>query len=249
MIRRFPTAAVIGLAGLVLSGCVTREDIRGLQTDLYDIQKNLENNLGNVKNQTDTVQTTQADLQNSMQELSQNLAALKVELEDNRTRMKALALRLDDLEASLTARMDAQIELLSGSKFVQTPLPSTVFNLANSDFSRGRYDEAIKGFRNYLKMYPKGEQATEAQLKIGDSLKGQTKNSEAIAAYNELIENHPKDSLVPTALLRRAQIEEEVGDFKSAVHTYSIILKGYPYRPEAQSAKDRVNALTSNPAK
>jgi len=249
MIRRFPFATAFGLAGLLLSGCVTRQDIRGLQTDLYDIQKNLENNLGNVKNQTDTVQTTQADLQNSMQELSQNLAALKGELEDNRARMKALALRLDDLEVSLTARMDAQIELLSGSKFVQTPLPSTVFNLANSDFTRGRYDEAIKGFRNYLKMYPKGEQATEALLKIGDSLKSQKLNSEAIKAYNELIQNHPKDSLVPTALYRRAQIEEDVGDYKGAVLTYKSILKGFPYRPEAQSARERVNALTSNPAK
>jgi len=73
--------------------------------------------------------------------------------------MKQLAVRLDDLEASLVARMDSQIELLSGSKFVQTPLPSTVFNLANSDFSRSRYDEALKGYNNYLKLYPKGEQA------------------------------------------------------------------------------------------
>lgn len=249
MIQKSTSLLIAILAGLILNGCVTREDIRGLQTDLYDIQKSLENNLGNVKSQTDTVQTTQADLQNTMQDLGQNLAALKVELEDNRNRMKQLSVRLDDLEASLTARMDAQIELLSGSKFVQNPLPSTVFNLANSDYTRGRYDEAIKGFRNYLKLYPKSEEAIESKLKIADCLARQQQPAEAIKAYDDVIENYPKDPLVPTALFRRGQLEEDQGNFQAAEKTYRIIAKTYPYRSEAQSARERLNALTQNPAK
>src|SRR5689334_17249052 len=117
------------LFGLVaLTGCVTREDIRGLQTDLYSIQKQMDTRLGSVKDQTDTVQTTQADLMTEMRTLNSNLSALQTEMHDYRERMKALSLRLDDLESSLSARMDSQIELLSGSKFVEKPTPSTVFN-------------------------------------------------------------------------------------------------------------------------
>src|SRR6185436_4162527 len=101
----------------LLSGCVTREDIRGLQTDLYSIQKGLES-------RSDTVQTNQADLGQDMQRLRESLTALQTELQDNLARMRALSIRLDDLEGSMNARMDAQIELLSGSKFVEKPLPS-----------------------------------------------------------------------------------------------------------------------------
>ena len=38
---------------MALSGCVTREDIRGIQTDLYTIQQGIDTRLGNVKDQTE----------------------------------------------------------------------------------------------------------------------------------------------------------------------------------------------------
>lgn len=226
----------------VFSGCVTRSDIRGLQTDLYNIQKDLQDNLGNVKDQTDTVQTTQADLLNTMQDLSGNLAALRSDLADSQVRMRQLSQRLDDLEASLSARMDAQIELLSGSKFVESPLPSTLFNLANSDFSRGKYSEALKGFKNYLKTYPRGEQVVEAKIKIADSLARQELNREAILAYDEVFESHPKDPLAATALLRKGQLQETTNPL-SAIKTYELVVKNYPFRPDASVASERLNTL------
>jgi tol-pal system protein YbgF len=231
------------VGGALLTGCVTREDIRGLQTDLYTIQKGLDTRIGNVKDQTDTVQTSQADLLNNIQGLSSNLAALQVELEDNRTRMKQLTLRLDDLETSLSARMDAQIELLSGSKFVETPLPSTVFNLANSDFSRGRYPEAVKGFQNYLKQFPKGHQVSEAKMKIGDSLVKQNQGTAAIEFYDSVIENYPKDPLVPGVMLKKAQVYEGLGKNQSAAKLYETVIKSYSYSSEAKTARERLSSL------
>jgi FtsZ-binding cell division protein ZapB len=141
------TLRLTAVALLLLGGCVTRQDILGIQTDLYNIQKGMETKIGNVKDQTDSVQTSQADLLQEIQDLSGHMNSLKTELNDYQQRMQSLAGRLDDLEASLTARMDAQIELLSGSKFVEKPLPSTSFNLANTDFVRGKYSEAINGFQ------------------------------------------------------------------------------------------------------
>src|SRR3954466_5525478 len=103
-------------AALALAGCVTREDIRGLQTDLYSIQKGLES-------RTESVQTNQADLGQDMQRLRESLSALQTELQDNLAQMRALSIRMDDIENSLGARMDSQIELLSGSKFIEKPTP------------------------------------------------------------------------------------------------------------------------------
>src|SRR5262245_11520992 len=90
------------LALLALPSCVTRQDIRGIQTDLYEIQKGIEARLGNVKDQTDSVQTSQADLLQEIRDLSGNLTILKSELNDYQQRMQQLSGRLDDLEASLT---------------------------------------------------------------------------------------------------------------------------------------------------
>src|ERR1044071_5413761 len=183
--------AFAGMTVVILSGCVTREDIRGLQTDLYTIQKGLES-------KTENVQTSQADLAQDMANLRSSLAALQTDLQDNMAKMRALQIRMDDLESNLGARMDAQIELLSGSKFVEKPTPSTVFNLANSDYSRGKDQEALKGFESFIKQFPRSEQVPEAKLKIGEILVRQKRDSEAIEIFDGLVRDHPKSTLAPT---------------------------------------------------
>ena len=234
------------LALLILSACVTRQDIRGIQTDLYTIQKGIETRLGSVKDQTDSVQTSQADLLQEIRDLSGNLTVLKSELADYQQRMQTLSAHLDDLEASLTARMDSQIELLSGSKFVEKPLPSTAFNLANTDFTRGKYSEAISGFRNFIKQYPKSERVTEAKLKIGDALAKQKDTDGALDAYNDLLTSSPKDAVAPAALMRKAALLESAGKKSQAKDAWMSLLKTYPYSNEAKSAQDRLRSLQSD---
>lgn len=229
-----------------LSGCVTREDIRGIQTDLYTIQKGIDARLGTVKDQTESVQTSQADLLQEIQDLSGNLKVLQTQLNDYQLRIQQLSARLDDLEASLTARMDAQIELLSGSKFVEKPLPSTAFNLANTDFARGKYEESIKGFEAFVKQFPKSDRASEARLKIGDA-NAKLKNTDAaVAAYDNLIEGNSKDPLVPTALMRKASLLETAGRKSQAVAAYMALIKSYPYAAEARNAQDRLRQLQND---
>jgi tol-pal system protein YbgF len=247
--RKSLIPAFAGMAALFLSGCVTREDIRGIQTDLYSIQQGIDKRLGSVKDQTDNVQTSQADLLQSIHDLSGNLTALQSELNDYQQRIQQLSVRLDDLEASLTARMDSQIELLSGSKFVEKPLPSTTFNLANTDFVRGKYSEAISGFQNYLKQFPKGDKVSEAKLKIGDSLVKQKDLQGAVAAYNGLVQDSPKDTLAPSALLREANTLESLGKKAQAKDVYAQLMKSYPYSNEAKTAQDRLrNMQADSPA-
>lgn len=243
LVRYAGVTTLFVAASFVLSGCVTREDIRGIQTDLYTIQQGIDKRIGSVKDQTDSVQTSQADLLESIQDLSGNLKALRAELNDYQQRMQQLSVRLDDLEASLTARMDSQIELLSGSKFVEKPLPSTTFNLANTDFARGKYNEAVRGFENYLKQFPKGDKVTEARLKIGDAMVKLKDSDGAITAYNGLIQDYPKDPLVPTALIRKATALELLGKKSQAKDVYMDIIKSHPYANEAKMAQDRLRTM------
>ncbi len=240
------TAVVLSLSAL-LAGCVTREDIRGIQTDLYNIKQGIDTRLGSVKDQTDTVQTTQADLLQEMKQLDSNLTALQTELQDSRLRMEKLAVRLDDLEASLTARMDSQIELLSGSKFVENPLPSTVYNLANTDFTRGRMTEAIREFQDYIKRFPKGEKVSEAKLKIADAHAKQKDSALAIQAYEDLIKASPKDPLVPTALLKEANYLLSLNKESEAKEIYIQIIETFPNRSEAELAQEKLRSLQVKP--
>ncbi len=231
---------------LVLPACVTRQDIRGIQTDIYNIQQSIESRLGGVKDQTDNVQTSQADLLQEIRDLSGNLTVLKSELNDYQQRMQVMSARLDDLEASLTARMDSQIELLSGSKFVEKPLPSTAFNLANTDFARGKYSEAITGYRSFIKQYPKSEKVSEARLKLGDALAKQKDYEGAIDSYEELLKTAPQNPNAPAAMMRKGATFETQGKKAQARESYMALLKSYPHSNEAKTAQERLRSLQSD---
>ncbi len=244
---RLPQNDIIFLlaACFIFSGCVTREDIRGIQTDLYSIQQGIEKRLGSVKDQTEDVQTAQADLSTEIKELSSDLNALQSNLNDYQQRMAVMSVRLDDLEASLSARMDAQIELLSGSKFVDKPLPSTSYSLANTDFVRGKYSEAISGFESYIKQFPKGAKVAEAKLKIGDSKMKQGDSAGAIQSYDDLILSFPKDVSVPTAMIRKAAALENNGKKTQALETLGSLIRVFPYSPEAKTAQEKIQTIQS----
>lgn len=236
----------LAFVAALFAGCVTREDIRSIQTDLSNIQQGLEARLGSVKDQTDSVQTSQADLLQEIRDLRGNISGLQTELGDYQQRMGQMAARLDDLESSLTARMDTQIELLSGSKFVEKPTPSTVYNLANTDFARGRYEEAIRGFEGYIKQFPKSEKAAEARLKIGDAYLKQKDSGSAIRAYDQLVESFPKHSLVPSALFRKAGALENAGKTSEANRIYTSLVQDYPASAEARSAQEKLRQSQSS---
>jgi TolA-binding protein len=226
-----------------LCACATREDVRSVQEDIHATKTMLEQNLGEVRSKQTNVETGQADIYSVVQNLNTNLEALKAEAQNNKQLASSLSGKLDDLQASLSTRLDALYELLAGSKFVGSPAPTTLFNLAMSDMARSRYDAAIEGFRRYTERYPDGEKIPEAVLRIGECDARLKRWSDAIAHFDGFISNYPNNSLVASAYYQKAQALEETKEVQKAVKIYEVIVKKYPYRSEAQLAQDRLKAL------
>ena len=226
-----------------MSSCATREDVQTLQTDMQAMRTYLETNLKEVGSKTTNVETGQADIYSVVQNINTNLEALKAESENNKQSVSTLSAKLDDLEAVLVARLDALYELLAGSKFVGSPAPSTLFNLAASDMARARYEPAMEGFRRYLERYPNGEKTPEAILRIGECLSKLKKERDAMVQFDRFLSSYPNHSLAASAYYGKAQALEGMGDPQGAVKIYEVLVKKYPYRSEAQLAQDRLKAL------
>jgi len=157
--------------------------------------------------------------------------------------------RIDDLEAALTNRIDAQYELLAGSKFAGDPLPSTLYSLAESDYARGKHPEALRGFKSYIKKFPQGERVPEARLRLGDVYGKQKKWAKAINAYADFLEHHSKNPMAATALFRKGNANLKLGKRQEAKNIYRKVVKNYPYRPEAKLAQDQYRILQSKKSK
>src|SRR4030095_8361150 len=69
--------------------------------------------------------------------------------------------------------------------------PQRLWQSSYADYTAGNYALAVQGFESYLKYFPKGSQAHEAQLYIGEALALEKKDAEAVVAYERVIANYP----------------------------------------------------------
>lgn len=107
----------------------------------------------------------------------------------------------------------------------------------------GKYEEAIDGFRTFLKTFPKSDRADNAHFWIGESYMAVKQYEQAILAYQEVIKNYPKGNKVPGALLRQAFAFLEIKDPTSAKLLLNRVVKNYPSSSEAKIAQNKLATL------
>jgi tol-pal system protein YbgF len=107
----------------------------------------------------------------------------------------------------------------------------------------GKYEEALEGFRTFLKTFPKSDRADNAHFWTGESYMALKQYEQAILAYQEVIKNYPKGNKVPSALLRQAFAFLEIKDQTSAKLLLNRVVKNYPSSSEAKIAQKKLETL------
>lgn len=122
--------------------------------------------------------------------------------------------------------------------------PDRLFETARADYTGGQWTLAIGGFETYLKYFPKGIRADEAQLLIGESYSYDRKFPEAVDAYDRVIRGYPGSKFIPQAYYKRGRAYEDLGQSDDAKQSYEMVMKQFPDSAEASLAKqalDRMN--------
>jgi tol-pal system protein YbgF len=223
-------------AVFALNGCLaTSTEIKDLRDDIYQLQLKL-----------NEVQSNQADIASKMDTLSTDMGSLNFELQETQNRMSLLSQRLDDVESGISQRMNKLFEQLSGTALSISPPPSELYNLAYSDFSKGRYDLAIVGFKSYLEKYPQGELAAQAQYYIGESYYSQSQWQNALDAFKAVDANFVQSDMVPAARLKSALSLKQLGKSKESTRVLESLIKDFPSSSEAFAAKEQLSTSPSN---
>ena len=71
---------------------------------------------------------------------------------------------------------------------------------------------ASTGFDAFLKTFPRSEMADDAEFFIGETYYAQNRWPDAIAAYNQVIQNYPMGNAVPDACITSAASRRSVSD-------------------------------------
>ena len=121
--------------------------------------------------------------------------------------------------------------------------PTRMFDTARADYAAGQWSLAVTGFEAFLKTFPRSEMADDAQFTIGETYFVQNRWADAIAAYNQVIQNYPMGNAVPGAYYKRGLAQERLGQLDAARESWNTVLKTAPDSDEGRLAKQNLDRV------
>ena len=108
-----------------------------------------------------------------------------------------------------------------------------LYDQAYTDYTRGRYEVAQQGFTSYLKSYPTGDRAGNAQYWLGECQYDVGQYAAARAEFEKVVSGYPDSDKGPAAMFKIGKCWEQLGDTSKAHTEYRALIQKYPRAQEA----------------
>ncbi|HKI04172.1 MAG TPA: tol-pal system protein YbgF [Thermoanaerobaculia bacterium] len=260
-------------AALAAAGCVSAQDIEGLQSQLSDIQRqmlqmqklapskqevaNLETNVGQ---QMQSLLKTEADMQVKLQDLSSQIEALQAKLEDTNYRLSQLSQQiaasnqeLKSFRSESAARQAAPAPAAEGTDAPPAPPPpggggggadpKSLYDAAYNDYLKGNYDLSLRSFQEYLANFPNTDLSDNATYWMGESYYRQRRFRQAIEQFDAVLSRYPRSEKVPGALLKKGYSHLELGERSQGVVQLQHVIRQHPRSDESNLARQRLREI------
>lgn len=210
-------------------------------------------------------------LENDFDEFRALYAEQSAEVETLQRKVSVLTGRLDELEVERRGKLGTEVSSLKTAlstlkKRVPPPpvVPAEALESAEASaenlpdslspkvstalalIREGSFGEAIPLLKAALEASndePDGSKVSaEILFWLGVAYDGQDDNREALSAYREIISQFPQSPLVPSALVRQAQVFERLGDMRAYTVTLEKLISDYPKSDEARDARKRLRS-------
>jgi TolA-binding protein len=135
--------------------------------------------------------------------------------------------------------------------------PQDIYQAAYLDFSKGSYQLAIAGFREFLRRFPEQPLAGAAQYWIGEAhfaiARGHTNAGQAqpatenyeqaVQEFRKVIANYPRSDKAPASLYKEALVLLELRQPAAAQQRLQYLVDTFPQAEESALARERLAAL------
>ncbi len=116
------------------------------------------------------------------------------------------------------------------------------------EFERGKFGNSIKRFEKLKDWYPFSKYAILAELKIADAHYALQEYAEAVMAYEEFENLHPRNEAIPYAIYQIGicyfeqvdTIDRDQTATKEALSTFRRLIKQFPHDPYANLARAKI---------
>ncbi len=124
------------------------------------------------------------------------------------------------------------------------PSPETLFGNAKRDQDANRFDLAIQGYQQFLKVYPNDPNALAAQYNIGNAYYSQGDTDNAVKAYDAAIEQYPKDvATTPNAYYMKGMALKKQNKKAEARLSFEAAIKAGPDTDAASQSTQQLHSM------
>lgn len=116
------------------------------------------------------------------------------------------------------------------------------------EYEKGSYTAAIRNFEQLKDWYPFSKYAILAELKIADAHFHLRQYAEAVMAYEEFEQLHPRNEATPYVIYQTGRcyydqidtIDRDQTSAKKALEIFRRLIRRYPQDPHAQQARSHI---------
>lgn len=233
-------------------------------------QNQLSQTIGSLQK---TVQDAQANSGATTSSTTQQIQGISDNMQDMQARVGKLSQQMSDIQSTLqqiNAKVSGAAPAVQGTSGAPTgsnpgndpgssaqppatsqpaaPVPGisgdTLYSNALRDLNGAHYDLSRQEFNDYLKNFPDGAFASNAQFYLGEIFYAQGQYSRAIEAYDGVIVNYPKSSKVAPAMLEKGRALAQTNKKVSATREFRELIRRYPGSDEAKKAATELRGLS-----
>jgi tol-pal system protein YbgF len=245
---------VAGL-GILLSGCQVRDD------DPYAVrERQLEARVDRVdqvfKNQTLQGLSQRIDeQQQQIQQLRGEVEVLEHDTELDKKQQRDLYQDLDKRLQRLEMGMgggagggDASAAPAAATGPAAATAPTggaddAAYQKSFNLLKQGRFSDAIKGFKAFLKQYPQSSLASNAEFWTGEAYYQTSDFDTALATFKKVLKDYPKSNKAPDATLKVGLCQYELQQWQSARQTLTSVVQNFPNTSAAGQATQRLQRM------
>lgn len=217
---------------------VMREEV-ALQEDIDSLSVHIVRLEALLRDQMDELLRMRADMGQRVGALESRLQVLTTRITESDRQFSALVRRLESLQVQLSAPAGPDTSAAQTTSFD----PGELYDLALRDYQRGNYDVAVRQFTQYIEYFPDSDLADDARYYIGDCYYTQSLYTQALDAYEMLLDTNPDSNKVPAALLKIAFIKVAREEPSEARSYLERVIGEFPDAEEAQLARMRLDLM------
>ena len=121
--------------------------------------------------------------------------------------------------------------------------PQALYNKSYRAVRDGKSEEAVRGFRRFLRLFPKNQLAPHSRYWLGEAYYALKRYPEALDEFQGLITKHPKSRKVPDAYYKRGLTYIRRGLPLNATLEFENLVEKFPAHPLSRKAKVQLQNL------